>query len=236
MSAGLQAASSSMMLDIERLASTSRNLANVGTVGYKREIARSVPFEQLMSAASQDVRDQVQLVRDFKAGPIRETGNPLDVALDGDGFLVVSTSDGEALTRSASLRLQGDGRLVTQAGWPVQSDAGDLRINFANPRIDAQGRVFDGDRLVAQLKLVKPDRNENLVFTGGGLYVAKEASTLKPAEGVGVRQGYLEMSNVESAQEMVRLLETVRHFEAGQKLVQGMDEMMDRALKKLGEF
>ncbi len=236
MSAGLQAAAGSMMADIERLASLSRNLANVGTVGYKREIARALPFEQAMALASGDAREQIQLARDFKTGPIRETGNPLDLALDGDGFLVVSTSDGDALTRSASLRLQSDGLLVTQAGWPVQTDAGDLRITFANPKIDAQGRIFDGERLVAQLKLVKPAKSEGLIFSGGGLYVPQESSGLKPADGVGVRQGYLEMSNVESAQEMVRLLETVRHFEAGQKMVQGMDEMMDRALKKLGEF
>ena len=236
----LSLAASSMSNDVSRLATIGQNLANATTPAYKREISLATPFMQAMESAER--YDAAGLgtgptsVVDHRAGTLRFTGTPLDFALEGEGFFEVQTESGVAYTRQGDFQLDAMGRLVTQAGHVVQGVGGPLHLPSANATVDREGRVFDGEKPVGQLKLVRFADPGRLVRLGNGLFQSAESPAEPLDASTRVRQGHLEASNVNTAAEMVKLVETMRHFEATQKVVQGVDEMMERALRKLGEF
>jgi flagellar basal-body rod protein FlgF len=240
----------SMQQDMARLERISMNIANAATPGYKREVAAALPqaagaFADAMNAinAERPAPQQALLIRtDARPGTFRATGQALDVALGGTGFFEVSTDAGPAYTRQGNWQLDARGRLVTAQGHPVMGQGGEVVLTHANPRIDALGQVFedtvDGriDPMpVAQLKVVQFDDTQDMQRIGDGLL----RTSLPPAQGAGgdaeVRQGFLENSNVNAMQEMTQLIQSMRHFEAMQKVALGYDEMIGGAIRKLGE-
>jgi flagellar basal body rod protein FlgG len=230
--------------DLYRLNVSSQNLANAGTAGYKREVVVARPFVELLRAGlpAQGAAHLVPVTLpaltsafDTRPGPLNRTGNPFDVALDGEGFFELAGEGGPLYTRQGSLRLDAQGRLVSPAGWPVMGLGGELSLTGAQPRIDAQGRIHDGERLAGQLRIVRFAAPGALVPLGAGLYRAEQpAEPAAPAGGV--RQGFLESSNVVALPEMVRIIELTRRFEAAQRIVQGYDGMLGGAIRTLGEF
>jgi flagellar basal-body rod protein FlgG len=224
-----------MRNDAESLRVIGNNVANMETVAYRREIALMRPsFEK----ATEEVRTtlaapiSVETVVDQRPGTLKSTNEPLHVALEGPGFFVVDTPRGEALTRRGDFRLDADGRLVTQSGLPVFGDAGVIHID-GTPKIDADGSMRVGGNVVAQLRIAQVASESRITPLGGDLYSATLLPEADPA--TRVRQGFLETSNVESVHEMVRLIETMRHFETVQRFVRGYDDMMSKAITELGK-
>jgi len=219
----------------------SRNLANVSTVGYQRETPVATPFAQLMqSGAAGGVAmslgvPEVHAAIDHRAGGLKRTGEPLDVAIEGDGYFQVATASGPAYTRQGSFHLDTRGRLVTDAGDPVMGTAGEVQLTTIAPQIDGQGHITDNGRVVGQLKAVRFDQSTALTRLGAGLLQPAADSTPLDASAT-FRQGHVESSNVSSMTEMVQLVQTMRHFEAGQRVVQAYDEMLDKAFRKLGDL
>jgi flagellar basal body rod protein FlgG len=100
--------------------------------------------------------------------------------------------------------------------------------------IDTQGNIRDNGSIVGQLKLVTVADPQSLQEVGNGLYIAPDSTSAEIADTARVRQGFTEAANVITMNEMIRMIETVRHFEASQKLLQGYDAMLDRAISDLG--
>jgi flagellar basal-body rod protein FlgG len=229
-----------MLDDAERLRVISNNLANVGTVGFKRQLAVSPGFEQqlLQSSAKPQAGEQAGSVltayTDRSPGTLTHTGNPLDLAVEGDAYFVIDTGLQEAYTRQGTFRLDADGRLVTANGAQVVTTEGEVRLTSPAPAIDAQGNIRDNGAVVGQLKLVTVSNPQSLLETGNGLYTATDSTVTVPADTARVRQGYTESANVVTMNEMIKMIETVRHFEASQKMLQGYDAMLDRAITDLG--
>jgi flagellar basal-body rod protein FlgG len=236
----LSAAEAGMLNDVERLRIISQNLANVSTVGFKRELAVTRPFAQLLSASSSasasggPANPIITTQTDLSAGALIHTGNPLDLAIEGDAYFVVDTGEREAYSRQGTFHLNADGELVTVAGQPVLTNAGEVRLTGPAPVIDAQGNIRDGDTLVGQIKLVTVTNPQSLREIGGGLLMPPDATAGTPSDSARVRQGYSEAANVASMNEMVKMIETVRHFEASQRLILGYDAMLGRAITDLG--
>jgi flagellar basal body rod protein FlgG len=226
-----------MLGDAERLRVISNNLANVGTVGFKRQLAVS-SFEQQVQSAGPVVGQRtgaaLTAYTDRSAGTLTHTGNPLDLALEGDAYFVIDTGLQEAYTRQGTFRLDVDGQLVTSNGQKVVTTEGDVRLTSPAPTIDAQGNIRDNGAVVGQLKLVTVNNPQSLLETSNGLYTATDSTATAPAETARVRQGYTEAANVVTMNEMIKMIETVRHFEASQKMLQGYDSMLDRAITDLG--
>lgn len=230
--------------DLYRLNVTSQNLANAGTAGYKREVVLARPFVELLRAGL-PVQGAARLVPvslpslgsvvDARPGPLTRTGNPFDVALEGEGFFELAGESGPLYTRQGSFRLDAQGRLVTPAGLPVMSLGGELTLAGTHPEVDPQGRIHDNGRFAGQLKIVTFAAPRELEPLGGGLYRAQQAAQPGVPSG-GVRQGFLESSNVAALPEMVRMIELTRRFEAAQRIVQGYDGMLGGAIRTLGEF
>jgi len=225
-----------------KLDGISRNLANVSTVGYRRESFVARPFAQVMQGSLESGVElslgvpQLQAQIDHRTGTLKETTQPLDVAIEGEGFFEVATANGPAYTRQGNFHLDARGRVVTDAGDAVMGVGGDILLTAGEPQIDRQGRITDANgRLAGQLKVVRFEGTPAFTRLGAGLLQAPAGTTPLPA-GSTVRQGHVESSNVSSMTEMVGLVQTVRHYESSQRVVQAYDEMMDKAFRKLGDL
>lgn len=242
-----------MQHDAARLERVSSNLANVTTPGYKREVflqrplavdASGLSFTRAVSLAATQTNERratgalpsFDIVRDMKAGTLRPTRQNLDLALAGPGYFEVATENGPAYTRLGQFQLDARGRLVTPQGHPVMGLNGEILLTDAQPTIDANGNITERGRFVAQLKVVGFEQTSGLQASEGGLYVSPAPPRSLRNDEIQVRQGHLENANVNSMAEMVQLMQTMRHFESLQKTVQGYDEMVGSAIRKLGDL
>jgi len=237
----LSAAQSGMLNDIQYLHNISNNLANSGTAGFKKDMTIIRPFlDQLNQASAGDYMSaspaQSSTFVDHSPGMLKFTGNPLDVALKDDGFFEVTSAQGAVYTRQGNFQVDASGRLVTANGPPVAANGGEIRLNSDQPVIDQNGKVWEGDKMVGQLRVVKFTNVDDLSKLGGGFYSSTPSAGMQEMPQAGVRQGYLEASNVVPMDEMVRMIETMRHFESSQRIIQSYDEMMDKAINVIGDL
>ena len=226
------------------------NIANVNTTGYK---ADSSLFEEfLTSGAHEDnfvgadrrvsyVQDRATY-RDFSQGAADQTKNPLDLAIDGSGFLVVQTPAGERYTRDGGLQLNNQGQLVTVAGNPVLGASGpivfqptDHDINVAP---DGTITVVQGNSMVdsvrGKLRLVSFADAQKLLKEGANLYSAGEGAAQPDATSV-VQQGFIEKSNVSAVSEMSRMIEVTRAYTQISTLLQQQSDLHKTAIQQLAE-
>jgi flagellar basal-body rod protein FlgF len=226
------------------------NIANVNTTGYK---ADSSLFEEfLTSGAHEDnfvgadrrvsyVQDRATY-RDFSQGAADQTKNPLDLAIDGSGFLVVQTPAGERYTRDGGLQLNNQGQLVTVAGNPVLGTSGpivfqptDHDINVAP---DGTITVVAGNSMVdsvrGKLRLVSFADAQKLLKEGANLYSAGEGAAQPDATSV-VQQGFIEKSNVSAVSEMSRMIEVTRAYTQISTLLQQQSDLHKTAIQQLAE-
>lgn len=229
-----------MQQDQLRLTAISQNLANVLTPGYKKQVVVGAAFAQQMALAGTPgvpaLPPQGALAIDASAATLRYSANPHDVAIDGDGFFELAGADGPLYTRQGSLRADVNGRLVGVQQLPLAGVGGEMVVTNAPMAIDASGDVRQGERLVGRLKVVRFANPDALQPVGNGMYAQGGARLAEAGKGGAVRAGFQENSNVNSPQEMVRLTETVRHFESLQRVIQGYDESLEKTIRKLGEF
>jgi len=227
------------------------NVANVNTTGYKAD--RSLFQEFLTSGAHQDnfltpdrrisyVQDRATF-HDFSQGPAEETKNPLDVAIDGGGFLVVQTPAGERYTRDGGLQINNQGQLVTASGDPVLGSSGpivfqptDKQVNIA---ADGNVTVLEGinriDSVRGKLRLVSFAQAQRLLKEGSNLYSASTGAVAQPDITSKLRQGFIEKSNVNSVVEMSRMIEVTRTYTQISALLQQQGDLHKTAIEKLAD-
>lgn len=233
----LSLTTTSIKFDTQRLNTIANNAANVLTPGYKREfLVVDGQFGAIMTGQASASQPNLTAVVDSRPGVQRPTSNPLDLSLIDKGYFEVMTNDGYAYTRQGSFKLDDKGKLVTDAGYPVSGLSGDIYLTKSDPTIDSKGQIFENGKLVSQIKIVDFDKENALIKIGGGLFMSTDKASLKQLETPRVAQGSLESSNVDSTQEMVRLMETFRHFEMSHKVIQAYDELNDKTLKNLSQF
>ncbi len=228
-----------LQADEARLKAISQNIANVLTPGYKAQVPITASFvRQLDSLGRAEPGTQTtgSSAIDFRSGNLRYTGNLNEVAVEGDAFLELAGPGGPVYTRQGNLRVDVRGHLVGTQGLPVLDTSGEITLANAPFSVSALGEVSQNGRVVGTLKLVGFDHPSRLEALGNGTYAQGGAQVDDRASGARLRPGFSEASNVSSAQEMVRLSETVRHYEALHKVVQGYDESLEKAIRKLGEF
>lgn len=230
-----------MQIDAQRLELISQNLANANTAGYKRDVPVNRSFQQVFDGTAPAftygrAQPSTSAHVDVAPAALRRTGNGLDMAISGTGFFEITTPTGAAYTRAGSFTLDATGRLVTAQGWPVASVEGDLRLLSMDPVVDGDGYIWEGDRLAGQLRVVEFDDGVRFEKIGAGLLAPIGNVEARDVAAPTVRQGFVETSNVDAAQEMVRLMETVRHFESAQRVISGYDEMLGTAISNIADF
>jgi len=228
---------------LEQQATTSHNLANATTTGFRAQLDtfRAVPVVSDSMPTRAFVVDST-VGTDFKPGVLQQTGRALDIALDGKGWIALELEDGtEAYTRSGNLKLSENGVLQTQAGVTVMGDGGpiavppDVHITIAKDgtvsAIDATttpGAV----NILGRIKLVNPEEN-NLVRGNDGLFRTKDGTVPDADAGVTVVGSALEGSNVNVADAMVSMITLSRHFEMQMNLIKNAESNETKASQLL---
>jgi flagellar basal-body rod protein FlgF len=212
------------------------NIANMNTTAYK---SRSLLFrEVLVQAEEGDAMSYVEgygTLRDTSDGPIRPTGNPLDVAISGPGYLVVETDEGDQYTRAGQLRLNEEGILVSQEGDPVMDEDG-KEIQFADQSAEVliakDGTITAANGEQFKLSVVSFRNEQALEGVAGGLYKTDEAPD--EVEDPSVLQGALEGSNVQPITQMTRMIDVQRAYESMQNMIKTDNELQTDAISRLG--
>lgn len=228
---GLEAASNSLTLNEKKIGSIVNNLANLNSTGYKREL----PFEQLlMKNGEVQVRNSIL---DFTQGDLIQTDNPLDIAINGDGFFVVSNQDGEMqFTKNGNFDISDDGYVVDSLGNKLMGEGGDIQLmedfwqKDRTISVSKNGEIYIGKNYLDKLKIVKIEDKDKLIRCGNNNYKLNDGYFDQAEEGeYKVAQGYLENSNVNPIIEMEEMIRISKEYESGQKMIQYLDEIMARA-------
>ncbi|HQF54974.1 MAG TPA: flagellar hook-basal body protein [Fibrobacteria bacterium] len=244
---GLFTSGAGMMLTMRKQEITSNNLANAQTTGFK--ISRLVTHatvesrrdvDQYMRQRETQRQDEVRV--DWSPGPLVQTGNPLDVAMRGDGFFAISTPSGERYLRSASLKVNGQNELVDGTGSSILDQSGNsIRVPGLKTAITADGRVVSDGVEVATLRMVDFPQPYTLREEGAGRWApyAQNPADAAPmpipvGENARVEQGYLEGPNVNTVAEMVRMIAQFRNYEADSRVLQAVDSTIDKAVNTVG--
>lgn len=273
---GLYTGASGMIAQMHRLDALSNNLANVDLNGYKRDTAIHKAFPELLLRRMSDDGvymfpfgsvDTTPIVGKlgtgvelnevftiFTQGPLKQTDNPFDFALEGKGFLAIQTPDGERYTRNGSFLLNNDGYLVTKNGEFVLGENGPIKLKKNNFMVDQDGVIYqnatfegDDERLVSleenewenieqvdKLKIVDFKRTRYIKKVGDSFWKSTEHSgpgeVIEPGNRPKIRQGFLEGANVNPVTEMVQVIEVHRSYEANQRLMHSEDQLLGKLI------
>ena len=214
---------------------SAQNITNISTPGYKRRVA----FSQLL-AGSDPTADQVTTTSsatDFSPGKIIDTGNPLDLAVSGEGFLALrSATQHMVYVRSGQFSRDGEGRLVTQTGLVLQTaGGGDLVLKSQDFKLAPDGAVLEDGQPVARLEVMAFASLSDATRADGGAFSAGSGAMIPIAHAT-VRQGAIETSNVSTGDEMVGIMAALRQAEAGKQLINVYDDLIGRAITTFGQL
>ena len=245
---GMYAAATGMVTLEMRQEVIANNLSNASTPGYKRHAPVQFGFYDVFTSVMRRPayfgRDTapgggVKMLETYpngSAGPIVATSNPLNVALEGPGYLVANTPRGERFTRNGSFSIDADGDLATNEGHKLQSVAGQaLAVNDGVLVVGGDGTVTVDGAVVGQLRMVEFGEPHRLLREGDNL-LAASAEVMEgqlPAENTQLNPESLEMSNVNVSGEMINMMLGMRAYEANQRVVQAFDQTLSRLIEQV---
>jgi len=229
------------------------NIANIDTTGYKADNATFAEF--LMPQAREDaftgndrrvsfVQDRSSWI-DLSQGSIQRTGNPLDITINGNAYLVVQTPRGQRYTRNGALQINATGQLVTSEGYQVVGDGGPITFQqsdhdiviSASGIITVRAGADTADSPRGRLQIVGFDRPQLLQKDGGSTFMAPNGVTPTAApQGTRVVQGAIEKSNVRAVYEMTRMIEITRNYNDIAAVLQQQSEQRRNALQQLSQL
>jgi flagellar basal-body rod protein FlgF len=233
---GILTSGAAMRPALEAQSILANNLANATASGFRQD---RIAFERVLTppetaAPGEPAADAPQLraALDSRPGPYEVTQGPLDLAIEGDGYFVVATPDGDRFTRAGQFQLTQEGALVTSQGFPVLSSGGPLTLPTASGLlVTRSGEIRDAQQTYGRLRIVTfdPQAPSGLTHVGGGLL----AASAEPIDAPDARvlQGVLEGPNVEPLQAMVEMVTLLRHFEMNEKALHSQDESLGTLLE-----
>lgn len=230
----------SMAANMRHLERIANNLANANTVGYRQDrIFTEVLNEQIDAEGGPVSTRRMTQWADHRAGGLETTGNPLDVAIDGEGFFVLNNPEtGESqYTRAGRFLLNEDGALQTAGGLFVEGATGAIELppEGGDIEIRKNGDVLHNGQLMGSLRVVQFDNPEQLQRIDSASFVAN-GQIPQDIDDPSVLQGRVEMSNVNALTAMTELIENSRLFESQQKAMRTIDLYMQRATRELARF
>lgn len=220
-----------------KMALIANNVANVATPGYR---GQNAVFKEFISDQRR-MKEDVSLVYDIgqyevtDPGPVKITGNALDVALVGPGFMGVQTPEGIQYTRAGNFGMNANGELVTARGYRVADQGGGtitIPPDAKEISIDHKGVVSTDQGEVGTLMVAEFADYQQLEPAGNGLYNA-QTPPITPAANTKVIQGKLEGSNVQAVVEMTRMIEVMREYQAAQRVMDTEHERQQKAIQRI---
>lgn len=223
-----------MLQDQVKLQSISHNIANLQTPGYKRQLIEHTEFDEQLNANFNTVSEQAERPIQMQQGTFTQSKNPTDLAISGEGYFEVETDEGLFYTRRGDFHVDNEGALSTPDGAKLHGQNGIVRVEDNAFTIDASGAVYLNEQLTDRIKVMQFSNKSTLISRGNGLYQS-DASPQEPTSTARILQGYIEQSNVKSMDEMMDLIQTTRHFEATQRVMQTAHHMLSTAISSLGD-
>lgn len=253
---GLYTAYTGMLNQQKKMDTLSNNLANADTTGYKKEGVTAKTFETQLAIKVKDgsnayIDQQIGKLNlgvkigenytDYSQGSYRYTGNTYDLALGGDGFFNISFMNkaGEQsvkYTRDGNFTIDNEGALRTQDGDYVLGESGEIYIptNAVDVSINKLGEIYADGEYIDTIKITDFEDYNYLKKYGENMYDAVDGATEKEPMAT-IDQGYLEQSNINVVTEMVNMISLSRTYEANQKLIQTMDDALDKSANQIGK-
>lgn len=251
---GLYTSAVGMMTQMKKMDVVSNNIANADTTGFKKDTVVTQAFSKELMRRLDDPKYELikhnnqigdvslgvfvsSVHTDFSNGSAEHTGAALDLAIEGDGFftVLVSDEDGnttEKYTRDGSFTLGRNGTLLTASGNVVVGENGIIQLPSGEITINEYGEILVGNEIVDRLRLVDIENKESLRKYGDNLYDTIDESVVIDFNGR-VMQGYVERSNVNSIEEMVKMINLSRVYEANQRVLKASDSTLGRAVEQL---
>lgn len=254
---GIYTAVSGAKAQTEKLDTIANNIANVDTPAFKQDkqvfreyltsyekmeevieaprIPASIDSFYPLNGGDKSYVDSAGTTTNFSQGALKLTNNPLDMAVDGDGFFEIATPQGIRYSRNGSFTRNAQGQLVTKQGHPVllkQTGNEPIEQRFvelgeAKFSVGPEGSVLVDDEFIGQISIVTADDKDVFHKQGSSLYKLRETinSPVVPAKQFRLHQGAIEKSNINIVQEMTDMIKTTRMFESTQKAIQAYDQM-----------
>lgn len=254
---GLYTAYTGMRNEQRRLDIISNNLANSATIGYKEENVTNQSFKDMIATKIRDgsnayVDEPIgtmnlgvkigETYMDWGQGSLRETGNPYDIAIEGDGFFRIRVTDrnGDSsimYTRCSTFKCTKDGYIVDADGNHLQGSSGDIQlpVEATEIAIKEDGTIFADGVIVDTITLADFEDYNYLELYGDNKFRTVDGAVEKEANAM-LEQGYTEQSNVNVISEMVSMITITRAYEAGQKVIQTEDSLLSRAVNEVGKI
>lgn len=244
----LYTATTGMLVQKTKMDVMTNNITNIETVGYKKDSMVSRSFQEMMLERINDpngigdtgmvgpVSTGIhidEIITEFAQGSMEDTGRLSDVGLEGSGFFVVSTPDGERYTRNGAFAVNSDGYLVNQDGFFVQGEAGRIHVGNGEFSIDEQGFVSVDGAINNKLSIVSFADVSGLRKRGNNLF-SNEGTQLVADTETKVQQGFLEGSNVDMAEEMVDMMGLSRTYETNQRIIKMLDDTLEKSVNEIG--
>jgi flagellar basal-body rod protein FlgF len=231
MDAAIYKALSGAIAQMHKLEVASQDLANVNTTGYK---GQRLAFNEVLAARTPADGRSGGFVAvghqrtNFVQGDLHSTGNPFNLAIDGEGYFVLQTPRGERYTRSGSFTLSADGTVVTPQGEPLLSEGGPIQISGGKLDVGLDGTVRSESGEVGKLRIVRFVDVSRVGKEGANIF-RTEAANVEDIDAPRVAQGHLEQSNVSPIDSMVSMISIQRQFEAYERAM----KLMDGATQKM---
>ncbi len=233
----MEALEGAMILERE-LEVTSNNLANVDSAGFKTS---GITFHEYLLTEQDGTKRTAkgeQGWADFSAGSLRKSDNPYDMAIDGPGFFVVQGPNGPIYTRAGNFTLNSKYQLVTKEGYPVLGNGVPITLEDTTGKgiwLSDDGNFFVDETISSKIDVVTFPDPEKLKRMGGNYFLSTKGAGAPQSSDSPVKQGYIEMSNVNAMMEMVHLIDLNRGYEAQQKSLQAIDQLDDKAVNNIGK-
>ncbi|MDP8241025.1 MAG: flagellar hook basal-body protein [Candidatus Hatepunaea meridiana] len=230
----LEILKNAMIAQTRKTGVTANNLANLNTSGYKRDVA-------FVDYLKDSQNSNLKVETDFSQGQLKQTNNPLDLALAGRGFFTVETNQGETYTRNGHFQVGQDGLLKTSNGNPVIGNGGWINISTDGMKagkinVTTRGEVYQNNELIDVLRIVDFESYIGLKKTGENLFVNTGNISSELVDEPVVKQGNLEVSNVSPVGEMIEMIEIQRQFESSQRTAKIIDSVLGRAVNDIGKY
>lgn len=253
---GLFTAYTGMANEQKRLDIISNNMANSATVGFKEDSVTNQSFNDMLTLKIKDGSEAYnnrpignmslgvklgEVYTNYSQGSLRETGNKLDVAIEGKGFFQIAVADSTGnvttqYTRNGSFSMTRDGYLVDKEGNYVMGESGEIILptDASEISIDEIGGIYADGTLIDQLLISDFEDYNYLVKTKDTMYQALDGA-MEISSNAALRQGFTEQSNVNVVSEMIEMINVTRAYEANQKVIQSIDKTLDLAANSVGK-
>jgi flagellar basal-body rod protein FlgF len=238
---GMYRSASGMLPRVKQQEAIANNVSNAGTTGFKKDIVFAKELSKAESRTKpqdnnwkQTLEARVQV--DYTLGVFDKTDNPLDMAIEGDGFFVLQAPDGStALTRAGSFVVDNEGYLAFSGGYRLMGDGGPIQVGTGAVTVGESGEVQSAGTTAGRVVPKTVADVTKLDRLGGAMFGVPAGEQLIAPLQASIKQGYVETSNVDVVQEMVDMMVAYRTYESNAKALQTQEATLDHLFQRVAK-